>query len=330
MLKIRTLLVIFMLATVSVAEGGTTVYIIKEGDTLSNLAERFYGKGILWPKIWKSNRYIDDPDLIYPNDQLTVINPYSPSGLPFVKLEPGVDLKTLKNIKPPNPIYFYSWRQSSGFVTKERWKKLGSIVSSEIPKILLGKGDRVYLNLGSGSGTRPGDKFTLFRDSALVIHPLTGKKVGYKVANIGEVEILSILDKDLSYGVITDSYREITKGVRLKPVVPYVSEVLMRKGKTRVEGVILESKNDTKLNGTGSVVYIDVGKKDNIVAGHTFSIFPYRGRTAYDLENKKTVKIPGRNIGQLVVLKAEEHISTGVITKSSGQVENGYLVVLDI
>ena len=103
----------------------------------------------------------------------------------------------------------------------------------------------------------------------------------------------------------------------------------MRRGNKHVDGFVLESKSDIMLNGIGNVVYIDVGKDDSIVPGHTFSIFQYT-RNAYDPDREEKVTIPGVNIGQLVVLSVEESTATGLVIKSSRQIEPGNVVVLDI
>lgn len=51
---------------------GATVYTIVRGDTLWDLANRFYGDPYLWPQLWEQNRYILDAHWIYPGDPLLV------------------------------------------------------------------------------------------------------------------------------------------------------------------------------------------------------------------------------------------------------------------
>jgi len=51
---------------------GATVYTIVRGDTLWDLASRFYGDPYLWPQLWEQNRYILDVHWIYPGDPLLV------------------------------------------------------------------------------------------------------------------------------------------------------------------------------------------------------------------------------------------------------------------
>ena len=47
-------------------------YVIKKGDTLWDLAFKFLGDPFQWPRIWELNRYIANPDLIYPGNRLVI------------------------------------------------------------------------------------------------------------------------------------------------------------------------------------------------------------------------------------------------------------------
>ena len=48
-------------------------YTVIEGDTLSGIAKRMYGEANKWKRIYDANRdVIDDPDLIYPGQNLKI------------------------------------------------------------------------------------------------------------------------------------------------------------------------------------------------------------------------------------------------------------------
>lgn len=49
---------------------GAQVHVIERGDTLWDLAARFYGDPYLWPQLWERNQYILDAHWIYPGDPL--------------------------------------------------------------------------------------------------------------------------------------------------------------------------------------------------------------------------------------------------------------------
>lgn len=51
---------------------GAKLYRVEVGDTLWNLAERFFGDPYLWPQLWERNRYVEDSHWIYPGDPLVI------------------------------------------------------------------------------------------------------------------------------------------------------------------------------------------------------------------------------------------------------------------
>lgn len=52
---------------------GAHSYTVRAGDTLSHIAQRYYGKASDWRRIYDANRAtIENPDLIHPGQQLTI------------------------------------------------------------------------------------------------------------------------------------------------------------------------------------------------------------------------------------------------------------------
>ncbi|MBN6102804.1 LysM peptidoglycan-binding domain-containing protein [Xanthomonas sp. CFBP 8703] len=53
------------------AEQVQQVYVVKSGDSLSQIAKLHYGDGNAWTRIFEANRdVLDDPDKIYPGQTL--------------------------------------------------------------------------------------------------------------------------------------------------------------------------------------------------------------------------------------------------------------------
>lgn len=331
---IRLILALLMLTGMAFAKGNpppssdvTTIYVVKPGDSLWKLSGKFYGNPLLWPRLWELNPYIDNPSLIYPGDVLSLKS--RQPEIPVVKIEPNTHKVSFQDIEPPPPVYYYSRGGTEGFIAPSIWEHMGTILTSEPPKILLGTGDIVFTNVGSKNGVRPGDKFTIFRSSKPSLHPISGRRVGYKVAIQGELEIIEVLGKRKSTAIITASYREITRGARIRPHEPYVKTVVERKGTERVDGFVIDTKNNIELTGRGDIIYLDVGEVHSIIPGNIFSIYT-RPRKSYDPDAGKNVTIPGTLIGKVIVLDVQEHTSTGIITQSSRQVALGNIVSLDI
>jgi nucleoid-associated protein YgaU len=56
--------------------GSARTYTVVKGDSLSKIAQEYYGDANQWRKIFEANRdSIRDPDLIHPGQVLTIPNP---------------------------------------------------------------------------------------------------------------------------------------------------------------------------------------------------------------------------------------------------------------
>ncbi len=56
-----------------VGDPATQTYVVERGDTLSHIAQRFYGKASGWHEIFEANRdQLDDPDRIQPGQVLKI------------------------------------------------------------------------------------------------------------------------------------------------------------------------------------------------------------------------------------------------------------------
>ena len=330
MKKFKFLIIFVLVFSFSIAHGNLpppnsdyAAYIIKNGDSLWRITDRFYGNPFLWPRLWEINPYIDDPNLIYPGDFVSL---YEDS---LVKFEPKTRTEGLINIDPPPPVFYFSPAGGEGFVHPDEWEHMGSIITAEPPRLIFSKGDIVYVNIGTKYGVKVGDMFTIFRSSKEVRHPHTGKRVGYKVAVQGELEITDVLGKKQSIAKIVNSRREITKGSRIRPIESFVKEVIVKRGNGKTDGVIIAKKTLAQLSGAGDVIYLDVGREDNVEPGNTMSIYTLP-RRAVDPDTGKRIKIPGTNIGKVILLNVGEETSTGIVIESTRQIEIGDLVTLDL
>lgn len=60
-------------STEEVLGGSSRTYTIEKGDTLSGIAQRFYGKAKYWRQIHEANRdTIDNPDRVFPGQTITL------------------------------------------------------------------------------------------------------------------------------------------------------------------------------------------------------------------------------------------------------------------
>lgn len=53
-------------------DAGVQVHVVARGDTLWDIAAKYYGNAYLWPQVWEKNKYILDAHWIYPGDPLVL------------------------------------------------------------------------------------------------------------------------------------------------------------------------------------------------------------------------------------------------------------------
>lgn len=223
------------------------VYIIKKGDTLWDLSEKYFNDPFLWPKLWQSNQYITNPHWIYPGNPVRFhpfeevkIPPAKPAEIrppevrpPEVKPEiaekPPVEEKPVKEavapVKPPKVVLkpeaiLPRDARWPGFLTKEAFPGIGVVVEpSERGRLFIAEGDIIYLAFRTRDPIELGDRFTIFRTSPIIKHPLTGENLGRKVSILGDCKITGGHGA-LYAAQVLKSYSEIVVGDRITPYQP--------------------------------------------------------------------------------------------------------------
>jgi LysM domain len=230
------------------------VYTIKKGDTLWDISSKFLKDPFLWPKLWQRNPYITNPHWIYPGNpvRLSTLEPIKkeePKPEPKVVVEEkpkeGVKEPEIKKVEPPpvvekkpevvaevkpvkveeKPLGFPHIR-SAGFMSDIEFKGIGIVLESKEGKNLMSDDDIVYLTFKTSGSVSIGDKYTVFRASEEIQHPVTDKRVGRKYNIIGNVQIIDQHGNFFTAKII-ESFDAVQKGDMIKPY-----------SKEKMEGVV--------------------------------------------------------------------------------------------
>jgi hypothetical protein len=113
------------------------------------------------------------------------------------------------------PTFFQDVR-SAGFLSDVNLRGIGIILDSKEGKNLMALNDIVYLAFKTSKPIMIGDKYTVFRASDVVRHPVTDQKVGIRYNIIGNVQVIDQHGNFFMARVI-EAFDAIVKGDMLRP-----------------------------------------------------------------------------------------------------------------
>jgi hypothetical protein len=147
-------------------------YIVQKGDTLWDISARFLKSPWVWPEIWHANPQIENPHLIYPGDQISLVYLDGKPSLqvtrgshPTIKLSPkGRTIDHNKAI-PTIPLGdIEPFLRKLRILTKEAIDEAPYVVSIEEGHL---KGSHLSLLYARNLDSRPGDVFAVVRPTLI-------------------------------------------------------------------------------------------------------------------------------------------------------------------
>ena len=257
-------------------------YITEKGDTLWNISDKELKDPFLWPKVWKENPDIKNPDKIYPKQKIKIplyllqkeivppaqkeIAPPAPKPVtkPFIK--PKSEERPIIIAKSPKKEKEYLVDKNllilSGYIT-DPVHSVGTIYDKPGEITNLTKGDYAYIR--TKKSVRKGDKLYIIYPVDEVKHPITGRYMGVRVAIVGTAEVVDANDPKI---IITNSYVEIPVGSLIDnyyEIEPALAVDNPRK--PNIKGYIVTGLRRIYAHGNFDVVFIDKGNKDGLEVG---------------------------------------------------------------
>lgn len=144
---------------------------------------------------------------------------------PPVEKKPEV-VAAVKPIQVEEKPFGFPDIRSAGYMDDIDYKGIGIILESKDGKKYITEGDIVYLSFKTSESISIGNKYTIFRASEEIKHPVTDKKVGRKYNIMGNIQIIDQRGRFFTAKVI-ESFDAIQRG---DLITPYSKE--------KMEGVI--------------------------------------------------------------------------------------------
>ena len=314
-------LALFLSLSSPSSAGEKLTHVVKRGDTLWSICERYYGDPYLWPELWEMNEFITNPHWLHPGDVITLLEyeeikrkrAERAEKVVEVKKRPlkklmGIDVSSLTNVR------------ALGFLRQERIDPWGRIFDAKAKRIQLAKGDTVYVRMYK-EDIKPGDLFTVYNILNPVNHPLTGEEFGYIHSFKGILEIEKP-QEDYYVARIDESFRAISRDDLLIPYEPVSSCMLPVPCPDTFTAHIVASKDNLSLLGLHSVVYIDAGHNMGARRGQIFEAIEER-ESVPDPQSEETVALPPTILGKIIILETRENTANGVVFWVSSEFASG-------
>ena len=315
------------------------IYIIKQGDTLSGLSERFIKDPKYWPNVWSENSQVTNPHFIYPGQKLRIF----PDRLELVPGEQATEQVTERATAVPrqkkdsvNVVTealnnggtdkTYTLYGTEGFLAEKEFKPFGVVIGSQSDRIVAGVDDIVFTDIGADQNAASGDKFSIFRRDTSVNHPQNNEEMGYRMIPLGTLQLTDV-EKKSSRAIIIKSSREISPGSFLLPYKDTKRrEVQLKSARKDLKGCIVESYSGTSIIAAGDIVYIDLGASQGAEAGNMLYIVRDVKIDQRYVEGRID-RLPQELLGAIVILQTGKKTSTALVVKSIETIYRGDRVI---
>jgi hypothetical protein len=295
-------------------------YEVQQGDTLWDISQKELQDPFLWPKVWKENPEIPNPDKLQPGQVIRIPlyliqkeeKKEEPTAEPIMEKEPLKQAPVQKVEPAPipaRPLVDENLYAASGYIASTV-NEMGRIIGSPSGKQLLGTLDTVFVQ--TRNQVKAGDRFCIIRKGQAVKHPATKASLGHVIEIIGVAEI-----KKFEYGQtvaqILKTYRDAVIGDILDTYVAMTPPIVSKPYRTPdIQGYVVASRNLRMNNGLFDIVYIDKGKESGLEAGdllRTVSVGKF--------------KVPN---GIVQIINVRDTSSAAVVRESRDSVSIGNLV----
>ena len=147
-------------------------YVVKDSDSLWDIASQFLQDPQRWPEIWQPDPFIDNSELIYPGDTLTMSMANGSSrlllkrgGREVVNLQPQIREVSLSSAIPAIPLEaIENSFTRNRIVAPELYADAPYIVANLGDNLTIGTGDEVYVRGTWPAGT---NSFEIYREGRL-------------------------------------------------------------------------------------------------------------------------------------------------------------------
>jgi hypothetical protein len=326
------LLLVASLASADVIDlklGHPVDYVVKEGDTLWGISQKFLDDAWLWPEIWQINEQIGNPHLIYPGDIIGLVYlgkqvkitikkralVVAPKELGPIILLPSARISEITSAIPPIPMSaISSFMVNSRIVKGKALKEAPYVVAGDDNRLLAGGGGKVYAR--GFKKEEPQKSYGLFRKGQIFVDPDTSEVLGMEAKEVAAAKVTR-WDGDIATLKLASSREEVMVGDRLLSTDErlVVANYMPSAPKEDVFGRMIAVLGGVTQIGQYNVVVINQGKRDGVTEGNVLAIYK-EGSVIIDRVTRSKVKLPAERAGLLMLFRVFDKVSYGLVLRS--------------
>lgn len=315
-------------------------YVVKKGDTLWGISNKFLNNPGYWPEIWDVNQKVRNPHLIYPGDVLYIYEGGKrrvklSNGSVVEKLVPQMRIDRQGGGEPISTLLpFLVWPR---VLDQNTIDNAPYIVNGRKANLLIEKNQTVYVK--DLADRHPGGRYAIFHPGDIIADPESGRAFGREVAYTGFLEVEHpALNAEVATATVSESIREIRPGDRLLYIEDETHDLKapIQAPNRKIRGSIISLFDAELLTGQTMVVVINKGARNGIKAGYTLGVYS-PGKTIGDPIRKSNrqfwqpvsaakVNLPPARAATAIVYKVLNDISYALISESTHEVRNGYKI----
>ncbi len=310
--------------TESIQEETHIGYCVKPGDTLWDIAKRFYHSPLNWPDVWGMNPQISNPHRIYPGDRVrlyqektvSIVSPpeeQAPQPLPLPVAE--------ETPKETPPVVVFRGIDRVGFLRETPQEPVARVLLQQSDRALTRKlwspGDLLYVK-AEADDVAVGRKFLVYRIMGPYSVDIDGKRQRlYQHYINGVVTAVRAESNPIWLVRVEKTYAPITSGDLLIPYAERSETIQLTETPEGIAGRILFTQDHHQIFTTGFLAFIDKGEKDGIAVGQRLVM------VQEDTPEKSIVVVP---FGECIVLGVERMTAAVWITRSDRSMTDMALV----
>jgi hypothetical protein len=329
---------------------------VADGETLSQLAEKYLGNGDAWPKLWSYNPEVTNPHWIYP-------------GL-VIKLKEGVTggseadqalaAASAKGAGSPSTLRFAERRKLNAgpdaivigeevYLDREALEQAARIVGSSEDHLMLSPSDEVYLKFkNDDAAPTVGKELTVFlrqhreeiapKAHKIPLHNYPANSGGEVVRVLGALRIKTYdSERHIARAIVTEALDPLERGFEVADVPRRLAAVPPKQNGQNLKMTIVAATRALSTLGSGQVVFLDKGSKAGVQVGNRLQVVrqgdPWRqnltqredltGSERPDPKPMADTVYPPEDVAELRVLYVRPESATALISSTGVELNPG-------